>query len=97
MRNYEGYQMEEEDMDARVVIYHCQDGGITKRYCQMVTTRPDWTTDLLTGMTESLPDRERPGKIGRRPDKIGGTGPVTTPLNIEMGQMRWMVPPPNIP
>ena len=61
VRNYEGYQMEEEDMDNRVVID--QEGDITERYCQMVTTRPDCTTDHLTGMTESMPSRRRHGKI----------------------------------
>jgi hypothetical protein len=70
MRDYE--EMEEEDMGDWVMIN--QEGDITKRYCQMFTTRPDWTTDHLTGMTRSLPSCERL-------DKIIGTGPVTTPLN----------------
>ena len=70
VRNYEGYQMEEEDMDNRVMID--LEGDITERYCQMVTTRQDCTTDHLTGMTESMPSRRRHGKID-------GTGQITPP------------------
>ena len=56
-----------------------QEGDITKRYCQMIITRPDWTTNHLTDRTRSLPSCERP-------DKIVGTGPVTTPLNTNCGE-----------
>ena len=38
MRDYE--EMEEEDMGDRVMIN--QEGDITKRYCQMITTGPDY-------------------------------------------------------
>ena len=56
VRNYEGYQM-----DNRVMID--LKGDITERYCQMVTTRPDCTTDHFTGMTESMQSFRRHGKI----------------------------------
>ena len=45
----------------------------------MITTRPDWTTDHLTGMTKSLLSCERSVKIG-------GTGPATAPLNTNCGK-----------
>ena len=75
MSNYE--EMEEEEMGDRVMIN--QEEDITNRYCQMITTRPDWTTDHLTGMTKSLLSCERSVKIG-------GTGPATTPLNTNCGK-----------
>ena len=72
----EGHYVEEEDTNDRVVIN--QEGDIIERYGQMVITRPDWTTDHFTGVTESSPRRERPGKIG-------GTGLATSPLNRDVG------------
>ena len=72
----EGHYVEEEDTNDRVVIN--QEGDIIGRYGQMVITRPDWTTDHFTGVTESSPRSERPGKIG-------GTGLATSPLNRDVG------------
>ena len=72
----EGHYMEEENMNDRVAID--QEGDIIERYGQLVITRPDWTTDHLTGMTKSYPRRERPSKIG-------GTGLATSPLNRDLG------------
>ena len=56
LRRIPEYQMEN-----RVMIH--LEGDISKRYCQMVTTRPDCTTDHFTGMTESMQSFRRHSKI----------------------------------
>ena len=73
MINYK--EMEEEDMGKRTIN---QEGDTSERCCRMITTRPDWDTDHITGMTRSMLSCERP-------DKIVGIGLVTIPLNTNFG------------